>query len=93
LKKQVLTPPRGKGYGVFNCKWIYIGTTALFEVGSAVCGAAPSMNALIVGRAICGLGGAGMYLGVMSILSMLTSPVERPTYLGMVGLTWGAGTV
>ncbi|KAL2139965.1 hypothetical protein VTI28DRAFT_4442 [Corynascus sepedonium] len=83
----------GKGYGVFNCKWIYIGTTALFEVGSAVCGAAPSMNALIVGRAICGLGGAGMYLGVMSILSMLTSPVERPTYLGMVGLTWGAGTV
>ncbi|KAJ5589345.1 hypothetical protein N7537_012023 [Penicillium hordei] len=83
----------GKAYGQFNCKWLYIVTTAIFEVGSAVCGAAPTMNALIVGRAICGLGGAGMYLGVMTILSMLTTPTERPMYLGMVGLTWGAGTV
>lgn len=51
------------------------------------------MNALIVGRTICGLGGAGMYLGVMTILSMLTSPKERPMYLGLVGLVWGVGTV
>ncbi|KAI2602124.1 major facilitator superfamily domain-containing protein [Hypoxylon sp. NC1633] len=83
----------GKGYGLLNCKWLYIITTAIFEVGSAVCGAAPNMNSLIVGRAICGLGGAGMYLGVMTILSMLTSPAERPMYLGMVGLVWGTGTV
>ncbi|KAJ5655541.1 hypothetical protein N7507_007491 [Penicillium longicatenatum] len=82
-----------KGYGLLNCKWLYIITTLIFEVGSAVCGAAPSMNALIVGRTICGLGGAGMYLGVMTILSMLTSPKERPMYLGMVGLVWGVGTV
>ncbi|KAJ5847628.1 hypothetical protein N7455_011585 [Penicillium solitum] len=83
----------GKAYGQFNCKWLYIVTTVIFEVGSAVCGAAPTVNALIVGRAICGLGGAGMYLGVMTILSILTTPTERPMYLGMVGLTWGAGTV
>ncbi|KAJ5611901.1 hypothetical protein N7528_009006 [Penicillium herquei] len=82
-----------KGYGLLNCKWLYLITTLIFEVGSAVCGAAPSMNALIVGRTICGLGGAGMYLGVMTILSMLTSPKERPMYLGMVGLVWGLGTV
>ncbi|KAA8652894.1 hypothetical protein EYZ11_011210 [Aspergillus tanneri] len=82
-----------KGYGQFNCKWLYIITTAIFEVGSAVCGAAPNMNSLIVGRAICGFGGAGMYLGVMTILSMLTTPTERPMYLGMTGLVWGTGTV
>lgn len=35
----------------------------MFEIGSAVCGAAPSMNALIVGRVIAGMGGAGSYLG------------------------------
>lgn len=28
----------------------------MFEVGSALCGAAPSKDALIVGRAIAGLG-------------------------------------
>ncbi|KAL2867463.1 MFS general substrate transporter [Aspergillus lucknowensis] len=82
-----------KGYGLFNCKWLYIGTTAIFEVGSAVCGAAPNMDSLIVGRAICGLGGAGMYLGVMTILSILTTPTERPMYLGGTGLIWGTGTV
>ncbi|OJJ04859.1 hypothetical protein ASPVEDRAFT_153183 [Aspergillus versicolor CBS 583.65] len=82
-----------KGYGQFNCKWLYIITTAIFEVGSAVCGAAPNMSSLIIGRAICGLGGAGMYLGVMTILSMLTSPTERSIYMGLTGMVWGTGTV
>jgi MFS family permease len=84
---------RSKGYGQFNCKWLYIITTAIFEVGSAVCGAAPNMSSLIIGRAICGLGGAGMYLGVMTILSMLTSPTERSIYMGLTGMVWGTGTV
>ncbi|PVH68205.1 hypothetical protein DL98DRAFT_441745 [Cadophora sp. DSE1049] len=48
----------------FNAKWTYILCVALFEVGSAIYGAAPSMDALIVGRAICGVGGSGMYVGV-----------------------------
>ncbi|KAL8790237.1 MAG: hypothetical protein Q9195_006460 [Heterodermia aff. obscurata] len=41
-----------KSYGVFNLKWLYIATVALFEIGSAICGAAPNMNVMIVGRAI-----------------------------------------
>lgn len=65
----------------------------LFEIGSAVCGAAPSMDALIVGRAICGLGGAGMYTGVMTLLTVTTLPHERPIYFGLCGLTWGTGTI
>ena len=52
-------------YGQCNAKWLYITCIIIFEVGSAVCGAAPSMGALIVGRAICGLGGTGMYTGVL----------------------------
>lgn len=56
----------GKIYGQFNAKWTYIFCVFLFELGSAVCGAAPSMDALIIGRAICGVGGSGMYVGVMT---------------------------
>lgn len=52
-------------YGQCNVKWLYICSLVIFEAGSAVCGAAPNMNALIVGRAICGLGGTGMYTGVL----------------------------
>ena len=50
-------------YSLFDAKILYILTVFLFELGSAVCGAAPSMNGLIVGRAICGVGGVGMYIG------------------------------
>lgn len=83
----------GKIYGQFNAKWTYILCVTLFELGSAVCGAAPTMNALIVGRAICGVGGSGMYVGVMTLLAATTTIHERPMYVGSTGLTWGLGTV
>ncbi|KAI9747457.1 MAG: hypothetical protein M1835_002104 [Candelina submexicana] len=83
----------GKIYGQFNAKWLYILCVFLFELGSAVCGAAPTINALIVGRAICGVGGSGMYVGVMTLLSVTTTPTERPMYIGLTGITWGLGTV
>jgi len=83
----------GKIYGQFNAKWTYIFCVFLFEAGSAVCGAAPSMNALIVGRAICGVGGSGLYVGVMTLLAATTTMHERPMYVGGTGLTWGLGTV
>ena len=53
----------GYCYGLFQIKWVYLGSIVLFEVGSAICGAAPTMDALIVGRVLAGIGGAGMYLG------------------------------
>ena len=80
-------------YSQFNPKILYILTVALFEVGSAICGAAPTMDALIVGRVIAGLGGSGMYLGVIMLLSFFTTPVERPRYIGMIGAIFGLGTV
>jgi len=42
---------------------------AVFELGSAICGAAQSFNMLIVGRAIAGLGTSGMINGALTILS------------------------
>ena len=84
---------KGQMYSQVDRKWVYVACVTLFEIGSAVCGAANSMTALIVGRAICGLGGAGMYTGVMTILSILSTEKERPIYLGLTGLTWGLGIV
>ena len=52
----------GNLYGSFNMKWIYIASIALFEIGSVLCGAAPNMDALIVGRVLAGMGGSGIYL-------------------------------
>ncbi|CAG8907130.1 unnamed protein product [Penicillium egyptiacum] len=36
----------GTLFNTFNMKWVYIATVVLFEAGSALCGAAPNMNAL-----------------------------------------------
>lgn len=83
----------GKIYGQMESKWTYIISVLIFEVGSALCGAAPTINALIVGRAIAGVGGSGMYVGVMTLLSVTTSIQERPMYVGLTGLVWGVGTV
>lgn len=76
--------PFGKLYGLFNAKTLYIGSVLLFMVGSAVCGAAPSIDAFIIGRVIAGAGGNGMYLGVMTLLSVNTNDKERPMYLSLV---------
>lgn len=54
-------------YAVFEIKYLMIGSIVTFEAGSALCGAAPNMNAMIVGRIIAGMGGAGMYLGYVSL--------------------------
>jgi len=51
------------------------------------------MAALIFGRVICGLGGVGIFVGTMNMLSIFTSEAERPMYLNIVGLTWGTGTM
>jgi MFS family permease len=50
-------------YELFEIKYLMIGSILLFEIGSAICGAAPTMNAMIVGRVIAGIGGSGMYMG------------------------------
>ncbi|KAF2764151.1 putative major facilitator superfamily transporter [Teratosphaeria nubilosa] len=83
----------GQLYCHFNAKWIFITCIVIFEAGSALCGAAPSEDALIAGRAICGVGGSGMYVGVLTLLSMTTTEQERPSYMGYPGITWGTGTV
>ena len=53
----------GRAYGLFNMKALMLSSFTVFEVGSALCGAAPTSNVLIAGRVIAGMGGAGMYLG------------------------------
>ena len=85
--------PWGKIYGVFNIKWIYLLNIILFEAGSAICGAAPTMEALIIGRAIAGVGGSGMYSGTLTYVSVLTEEKEKPAYLAGSTVVWGIGSV
>ncbi|KAL8640851.1 MAG: hypothetical protein Q9228_002271 [Teloschistes exilis] len=85
--------PICKLFGLFNAKYLYIGSIILFMAGSALCGGAPTTNAFIIGRVIAGLGGNGMYMGTLTLLSVNTSDKERPMYIGLTGLVFGTGIV
>ncbi|CAH0000773.1 unnamed protein product [Clonostachys byssicola] len=93
LGSVVAVLPVGALYKMFNIKWIFIISVILFEVGSALCGGAPSMSALIVGRVIAGAGGNGIYLGSLVYYSLLTTPKERGLYMSLIGFWWGIGAV
>lgn len=49
---------RGRVYGMLNGKYVFLSAVFIFELDTAVCGAAPTMDALIVGRTLCGVGRA-----------------------------------
>ncbi|KAL4738955.1 major facilitator superfamily domain-containing protein [Aspergillus similis] len=83
----------GTIFNTFNMKWVYIATVVLFEAGSALCGAAPTMNALIVGQVIAGAGGSGIYLGCLQYFAVATAEKERGFYMALIGLFWGLGAV
>ncbi|KAF2664681.1 MFS general substrate transporter [Microthyrium microscopicum] len=82
-----------RGYGLFNVKWLIICSLTLFEVGSAICGAAPTSNTLVIGRVVAGVGGAGMYLGALTYITAFTTPAETPLYNALIGLSWGVGSI
>lgn len=64
----------GSSYGLFEIKGIFIAGRILFSVGSALCGAAPTMDILIIGRVIAGIGGASAYLGALTYITKFASP-------------------
>ncbi|KAG4437825.1 hypothetical protein IFR05_006712, partial [Cadophora sp. M221] len=79
-----LVLPVGKLYTLFPAKQLYITFLVLFTVGSGLCGAAQSMDMLIIGRVVAGAGGIGLYTGIIVILSSITTADERPAYVGLV---------
>lgn len=60
----------------------------IFELGSLTCGGAPSSKALIVGRAIARLGGAGLSVGGTIIVSLAVPPLKRPMIMGVIAMTY-----
>ncbi|KAK4687774.1 MFS transporter, DHA2 family, glioxin efflux transporter, partial [Tremellales sp. Uapishka_1] len=78
---------------IFPSKHVLAFAVGIFELGSLVCGVAPSMNVLILGRAIAGLGGAGIFSGGMIVIAELTPLHSRPKYFGLLGVCFALASV
>lgn len=67
---------------------------SLFELGSIICGIAPDSVTLIVGRAIAGIGAAGIFSGAILIIAALVPLQKRPIYTALIAAMYGiAGVV
>jgi len=77
----------------YSIKWVFLVAISIFEVGSAVCGAAPNSTSFIVGRAIAGLGSAGIFTGAILIILHTIPLRQRPIATGLVGAVFGIASV
>lgn len=83
----------GKLYKYFDLKMVFLASIAVFEAGSLVCGVAHNSDTLIVGRAITGVGAAGVISGCFCIIACSVAAHKRPLYTGVLGATYGIASV
>jgi MFS family permease len=83
----------GRIYKFYDMKRVFLMSMIIFEIGSAVCGAAPSSNAFIAGRAIAGFASAGILSGCMLIIIPLVPLRKRPMFQAMFGAVFGLASV
>ncbi|KAF2644127.1 MFS general substrate transporter [Massarina eburnea CBS 473.64] len=93
LGSSAMILPLGKAFATFDNKWVFNACLVNFAAASALCGAAPNMNAMIVGRVWAGAGGAGMYLGTLNLSTALSQHSEQALYVGLTGFVYGSGCI
>ncbi|KAI1373132.1 MFS general substrate transporter [Hypoxylon crocopeplum] len=86
-------PLAGKTYILFPKKLVYLVYVAILEIGSLVCALAPTSKALIVGRAVAGLGASGIFAGGFVVVTTIIPLHKRAIYTGTVSSTFAIASV
>ena len=93
LASTIMMPIYGKLGDLFGRKYLFIIALSIFIVGSATCGLAPSMDGLIAGRAVEGLGGGGLIILAQATIADIIPPRQRGKYMGLMGSVFAVSTV
>lgn len=86
-------PSYGKIYKLFSSKLVFLAALLIFEIGSVVCATAPNSHVFIFGRALAGLGSAGIQAGTTLILADCVPLRQRPTWNSIIGSMFAVGSV
>lgn len=65
-----------------------IASTGLFALGLLVCGVAPSMDLLLLGRVLQGLGGGALIVGLYVMVGLTYPPDLRPSVFASFAAAW-----
>jgi EmrB/QacA subfamily drug resistance transporter len=93
LAETVMTAVVGKLGDLYGRKIVFQLSVVVFVVGSALSGAAQSMEWLIAARAIQGLGAGGLTVTATALIGDVIPLRERGRYQGMLGAVFGVTTV
>jgi hypothetical protein len=93
LTASAFQPLYGRIYTSFSVKGSFLVALSVFALGSLICGVSPNSVALIVGRAIQGLGSAGIVTGAFVIVTHAVPLQKRPIFFAGVGILFGIGSL
>ncbi|KIM37698.1 hypothetical protein M413DRAFT_448229 [Hebeloma cylindrosporum] len=93
LTSTSLQPSFGRFYKTFSVKGTFLSAIFIFEIGSLICALAPTSIALIVGRAIAGIGVGGLFSGALVIMAHSMPLQKRPIVFGLIGGMFGLASV
>ncbi|KAI2618827.1 putative MFS transporter [Hypoxylon sp. NC1633] len=88
-----VTPLAGKIASVFPLRWVYQIHFFIFLVGSLICGVATTSNMFIAGRAIAGVGAAGVASSGLTIVITVSSPKQKPLNMGIASISFILGLI
>jgi MFS family permease len=93
LAATAVTPLFGKLADIHGRRAALLVAVAIFIVGSVACALAPTMWALVAGRALQGIGGGGILPIAQTIIADLLAPRERPLYQSYSAVMFMAASV
>jgi MFS family permease len=85
--------PWGKAYKYFSLRAAYIAAIFIFEIGSLLCAVSPNSIALIIGRAIQGVGAAGLAGGGYTITAFIVPLHAQPVVVGLMGSVFTVASI
>ena len=83
----------GHLYADYSVKVVYIVAIVIFEIGSVICATAESSKTLIVRRPIAGGGGAGLYVGTLTLVGYTVQIRKMPVYISIVMSMFGVASM
>ncbi|KAF2820881.1 MFS general substrate transporter [Ophiobolus disseminans] len=86
-------PLAGKIFTMFSKKFTFMSYLLIFEIGNLVCALAPTSRALIVGRAVTGLGASGIFVGGIVVLATIVPLHKRAIWQGTLITTFSIASV
>jgi len=88
-----VTPLYGKLSDIHGRRVMMLIAVGTFVAGSLACALAPSMTALVLGRALQGMGGGGLMALAQTIIADVVSPRERGRYQGYIAAVFAGSSV